>query len=72
MYIESSSSRTENDAAYFQTYGMPASDYCIDMSYHMFGVSVKLRYSVDEGFAIFPSQRQKECKLRVLSCCLIV
>ena len=57
MYIESSSPRTENDAAYLLTYAMPASDYCIDMSYHMFGVSVDWRNSVDEDFAIFPSQR---------------
>ena len=39
MYIESSLPRTVNDTAYLLTYKMPASDYCMDLNYHMWGVS---------------------------------
>ena len=38
MYIESSL-RNENDSAFLQTYLMPAAEYCLDLNYHMFGVS---------------------------------
>ena len=38
MYIESSS-KSENDKAFLQSYAMPAYDYCVKFSYHMQGVS---------------------------------
>ena len=38
MYIESSL-RNENDVAFLQTYFMPVAEYCLDLNYHMFGVS---------------------------------
>ena len=38
MYIEASL-RNENDVAFLQTYLMPAAEYCLDLNYHMFGVS---------------------------------
>ena len=38
MYIEASL-RNENDVAFLQTYFMPAAEYCLDLNYHMFGVS---------------------------------
>ena len=39
MYIETSA-KAENEKAFLQTYPMPANDYCIDLNYHMHGVSM--------------------------------
>ena len=40
MYIEASRPRKQNDVAFLQTYLMPATEYCLDVNYNMFGVSV--------------------------------
>ena len=39
MFIESSHPRTENNVAALQTFFMPAYEYCLQINYHMYGVS---------------------------------